>query len=275
MTLQGIDLNSYGIQLYESKHREGDVVEEHSHNVHQILYAIDGRGAILLDGKKYEMAQDNMAFIVPFSNHEIVSNDQLTLLVLGYDTSLMESRFPHNFMNEYFPVSSFIKLNPFNGSDIRYLLRKMLYEQSSEDALSGFALTIYVHELLLILAKSMTSPQVQDANSIRAERIRKYFDTYYYEMITASDVALKLGISTRYVNLIFKEQFQMTPMQYLNEVRIKVAKKMLAKTEKDIVSICFEVGYDNISTFYRTFKNVTQLSPNKYRQSAVHKPPED
>lgn len=70
----------------------------------------------------------------------------------------------------------------------------------------------------------------------------------------------------RYVNDIFKEQYHMTPMQYLTEVRIETAKKLLTESDKDIVTVCFEVGYENLSTFYRVFKNSVNMSPNQYRK---------
>ena len=48
-------------------------------------------------------------------------------------------------------------------------------------------------------------------------------------------------------------------------MRISVAKKLLAETDKDILSVCFEIGYESLSTFYRTFKRYVQMSPNQYR----------
>jgi AraC-like DNA-binding protein len=88
----------------------------------------------------------------------------------------------------------------------------------------------------------------------------------YYEPLQAGDLGSKLGISARHVNQIFKDQYQLTPTQYLTEVRVQVAQKLLQESDKDIVSICFEVGYENLSTFYRTFKGVVNLSPNLYRK---------
>ncbi|UUZ80110.1 helix-turn-helix domain-containing protein [Paenibacillus sp. P26] len=79
-------------------------------------------------------------------------------------------------------------------------------------------------------------------------------------------MAYKLGVGVRHANNIFKESYGMTPVQYLTESRIRVAKKLLIETDKDIVSICFEVGYESLPTFYRAFKNTVGLSPNKFRQ---------
>jgi transcriptional regulator GlxA family with amidase domain len=56
-----------------------------------------------------------------------------------------------------------------------------------------------------------------------------------------------------------------TPVQYLLEVRIARAKTLLKDTEHEIISICFEVGFENVSTFYRSFKQSTGLTPHQYR----------
>jgi len=58
----------------------------------------------------------------------------------------------------------------------------------------------------------------------------------------------------------------MTPMHYLTEVRMELAQKLLVQTDKDIASICFEIGFETLSSFYRTFKKYTQASPNTYRK---------
>src|SRR5690606_11019190 len=100
---------------------------------------------------------------------------------------------------------------------------------------------------------------------LRTETIQSYIDTHYYEPLTANDIADKLGISVRYVNTIFKETYQKTPIQYLMEIRVERAKKLLRQTDKEIITICFEVGYETLSTFYRAFKNATNMSPKQYR----------
>src|SRR5699024_3690688 len=127
------------------------------------------------------------------------------------------------------------------------------------------ALRLYLSQLLLIIARGEKNTGKIDANALRAERLRDYIDSHYYDWIHAEDLAARLGMSTRHMNTIFKETYQLTPIQYLTEVRVGLAKKMLAESDKDIASICFEVGFESISTFYRAFKNNTSISPNKFR----------
>ncbi|MDC3416028.1 helix-turn-helix domain-containing protein [Aquibacillus salsiterrae] len=267
MNSREVDLANKGIRLYESKHRDGDLIDEHHHDIHQVLYALEGEGSIYLNRKNYSFRQDNLAVITPNTSHSIISDSKLTVLVLAFDKDILEESIKQDLLDLFFKTTRFIELNPFDSSNLRQILRQMLYEQSYGDSINYVAIKIYLSELLLKLARSQEQPEIFDANVLRAERLRNYIDTHFYEMISADDLATKLGMSTRHMNTIFKDRYQVTPIQYLTEVRVGLAKKMLVETDKDIASICFEVGFESLSTFYRTFKNSTDISPNKYRNA--------
>ncbi|MDF2661903.1 MAG: transcriptional regulator, AraC family [Paenibacillus sp.] len=276
MTIKWIDLSPNQIDIYEQKHMGGHLVTEHHHQIHQILFVLEGEGKIRLEGETYELGGDDTAVLLPYSAHSVMSDSRLTLLVLAFEQSALDPEIAGGLLHAYFQTSVLMKPSAFTGSELRQLLRKMLFEQSkSPSPLTRLSLKVHLSQLLLALARSQeapASPAGSSSNWLRAEKIRSYIDMHYYEPLTAADLAGKLGISTRYVNNIFKERYEMTPIQYLTEVRIGLAQKLLADTGKDIISICFEVGYDSVSTFYRTFKAVAGMSPKKYRE--IGKPEE-
>lgn len=254
-----------GIYLRENKHKEKNIVKKHYHENYQILYALENEGEITFDHDHFLFSQDNLAYITPYSNHSITSNGKMTVLVLEFHLDRLDSTIQSLVDQAFLKRTKLINLNLFEAGEVRQLFRRMLYEQSQGKAINEIAMRVYLAELLLILSRTEKDPNPLDANIQRAERIRTYINTHYFEIVNASEIAQKLGISVRHVNTIFKEQYHVTPMQYLNEVRMEKAKKLLMETEKDIASICFEVGFEAISTFYRRFKEYTSLSPNKYR----------
>jgi len=265
MSLHPIVLPAEGIHMYEFKHTDGDVVKEHHHEFHQILYALEGVGSIRLDGKTHPFSQDQLVVIVPGSEHAVVSDSKLTVLVLAFDDAIFDPSIRQGLLHRFISRSRLFKPALFSGSELRHLLRKMLFEQSGGSSLGYLASKIFLTELLLVLARTQLPNSAADANSIRAERIRQFIDTHYFDNLTIQSIATMLGMSTRYVNLIFKEHFNVTPMRYLTDIRIEMAKKLLAETDKDIASICFELGFETVSTFYRIFKDAVQIPPNKYR----------
>ena len=263
--IKGENKMEHGISLKENKHSGKNLVKSHHHRVHQILYVLENKGEITFDNQKYSISQDSLAFIPPYANHSITSDVKTTVLVLEFDLDDLDNAIKNILTQQNFNETKLIELTPFEAGNVRQLLRRMLYEQTQADSISLLAVKIYLEELLLILLRSQKESNIIDANVLRAERLRDYLATHYFEIRSANDFSQKLGISTRHVNTIFKERYDVTPMKYLNEVRMEIAKKLLMETNNDIASICFEVGFEAISTFYRKFKEYTNISPNKFR----------
>lgn len=253
------------IRLYEKKHQESYAMHLHEHNNYQILYALEGAGVIQLDDARYEIKQDYAAVIFPRMNHAAASETHLTLLVLEFDEDLFADESASYWREVSFRQSEVLKLNLFLAGELRILLRKLLFEQRQNKEISSWAMRIYLLEVLLLLAKAKEAAPVTDANAFRAERIRQYIDSHYYLPLTLEHIAQQLGVSSRHASGIFKEKYQMTPMQYLAEVRIGAAKKLLLETDMDIISVGFEVGYESLPTFYRVFKKHVMMSPSQYR----------
>jgi AraC-like DNA-binding protein len=254
------------VHLYESKHKDGDVIREHHHLQHQFLYALDGKGKITLDGRTFDFEPNTAAVIVPHSNHAIVSDSRLTVLVLAFDETVLEGSIRSGLLHSQFSRSMLVTLNVIGDNELRTLLRKMLFEQSRAEPLNRLAIRIYLMQLLLVVIRNKQTFHTPLVNHLRAERLRNYLDTHYFELVNSESMAAKLGVSARHINNIFKETYRMTPLQYLTELRMGLAQKMLAETDKDISSICFEIGYESLSTFYRTFKIYRRMSPNQYRK---------
>ena len=65
---------------------------------------------------------------------------------------------------------------------------------------------------------------------------------------------------------MFKEYTGFAPAQYIQEVRMNMAKEMLANTSKSIKEIAFELGYDNKDYFFTVFRKITGITPVSYRK---------
>lgn len=265
MTLMKLTLPQTGVYLYENKHRKGANVLEHHHDVYQILYALDGDGTITIEGNDYEFSSDKTVLIFPKSSHSIQANNKLTVLVLAFTDQVSMSNQISSILELFDHRSHHFVLDQFTASSIRHLLRKMLFEQTEYDFMFKYAIPTYLTDILITLARLQLNNQYRDVNEMRSDQIRDYINSHYFENISPEHLATHFGISTRYMNGLFKAKYNMTPLQYLQQVRIDRAKQLLLETEKEIVSICFEIGYETLSTFYRTFNNLVGLSPHKFR----------
>lgn len=64
---------------------------------------------------------------------------------------------------------------------------------------------------------------------------------------------------------IFKRELGMSPNEFLILERIKIAKKIIRETSASINQVAFEVGFEDVNYFCRTFRKVEQISPTQYR----------
>jgi AraC-like DNA-binding protein len=69
----------------------------------------------------------------------------------------------------------------------------------------------------------------------------------------------------------FKRKTKKRFMEFVNETRLAHAIKLLVETDKNILEIAFECGYESSSYFYRLFRKQNKVSPQEYRKQSNEK----
>lgn len=79
------------------------------------------------------------------------------------------------------------------------------------------------------------------------------------------ETAEAVHLSRNYFLKLFKEEMNMSFVDYVTKIRMEKARKLLKDTDKTIYVISREVGYESQYHFSRKFKNLYKLTPNEYR----------
>lgn len=101
----------------------------------------------------------------------------------------------------------------------------------------------------------------------RLHRARDWMDASFTEAVTISQIARVACLSPYHFQRMFRLAFGQTAMQYLQEKRLRAAQSLLAHTEQDITSICFEVGFESLGSFSWLFGKRFGASPRAYRRA--------
>lgn len=91
-------------------------------------------------------------------------------------------------------------------------------------------------------------------------------NNYKNKNLCLGDIAAYVNISSQYLSATFKKEMNMCISDYINNVRINHASKLLLTTNSSIDEIAEKVGYNSSCYFYRTFKKYKNLSPAKYKK---------
>ena len=104
-----------------------------------------------------------------------------------------------------------------------------------------------------------------------AKQTKKLIDENYFQRKILIDKMKQLNVSTNHVASVFKQKYEISPLQYLNRIRMEYSKKMLSESVIPIIDIASEVGFDSLSAFYSFFKKQAGITPKKYRISSASK----
>ncbi len=104
-----------------------------------------------------------------------------------------------------------------------------------------------------------------------AERIRSAYQQFFSDHNRLKEELKKLGLSRNRMTQLFQLQYEKTPAEYLNELRISRAKEQLASTQDSILQIALQSGFESLSAFYTQFRKEAGVSPNEYREAITRK----
>lgn len=92
-------------------------------------------------------------------------------------------------------------------------------------------------------------------------QVKRYIAEHYKTDINRNDVAAVAYITPNYLSKRFRAETGMTLREYINQLRIEEAKRLLLSTNANISEVASEVGYDNISYFSTVFRKLCGMSP--------------
>lgn len=89
---------------------------------------------------------------------------------------------------------------------------------------------------------------------------------YQQPELTLSQLAQSLGVSNHQLSQLLNETFNKSFYQYVNELRVEQAKKLLLSENMAIVDIAQTAGFNSKPSFYKAFKSSTGLTPGEFRK---------
>ncbi len=100
----------------------------------------------------------------------------------------------------------------------------------------------------------------------RVCRAKEFIDSSFTKELTLEKIASEACLSQYHFLRVFKNIFKQTPHQYLTKKRIEKAMNLISGTDMSITEICFEIGFESLSSFSWLFRNKFGLSPDMLRQ---------
>lgn len=116
-----------------------------------------------------------------------------------------------------------------------------------------------------VLASSSFAHSSRSTESRRVQKVKQYINDNYAKPLTLSDMASLVGMSPVAFSRFFRMRTGRTLSDYIIDIRLGYAARMLVDSTKNISEICYECGFNNLSNFNRTFKAKRGYTPRDFR----------
>lgn len=180
---------------------------------------------------------------------------------------LQDNTNPMTIESAYFQlINNIIRLGQLLGADYTSLQksRKVYQQVLNQNHLFKIEQSIY-DELVLPIVETI---QIKNDHEIRSlsNKIVLLIHQQYDQDLSLDRVAEQLHYNANYLSNVFKKEMTVTFADYLQNYRLKIAKKWLEETELTIKEIAARLKYTNSQNFIRFFKKKEQVTPGEYRK---------
>ncbi|MFI4911375.1 MAG: AraC family transcriptional regulator [Sedimentisphaeraceae bacterium JB056] len=262
------DLPAYGVLVESHHHGPNFKTGIHRHSYSTLIYVVSGRGRCITEKGDHYLESDSVLMLERNMPHQMIDKPSgaMVVFVVYFSDSLplVDEKMTRKLFNE--PL---VQVPRHNSRQLRQILRQMLYEQNAKPEFNDIALTQCFSSIMLMLYR-LAAAGVENKSSQKSQDrvldVLNYVHSHYYETFTLSDIAADAGLSERQFANICRQLKGQSFVQYLNSIRTQKASELLIETSMSISAIAFEVGFEEISTFYRAFKKHQGQSPMSLRK---------
>ncbi len=112
-------------------------------------------------------------------------------------------------------------------------------------------------------------PQKQARKTETADRMKQvlsYIGDHYKEALTLEELSRQCGLCQGHFCRVFRQYTLKTPVQYINTVRLDAAAQLLRTTDRKVLDIALDTGFNSVSYFTGVFRDYVGMTPTVYRK---------
>ena len=161
-----------------------------------------------------------------------------------------------------FPMQAIMKV--YNRLD------KLAFEEQGFYSVIHFMSILYdlsLYDDAKVLSSSSFAKIETYSDSRRVQKVQRYIAEHYQEEIRLNTLANMVGMTPVSFSRFFRLRTGRTLSEYIIDIRLGSATRLLVDSQRTIAEICYECGFNNLSNFNRMFKRKKGCSPKEFRDN--------
>ncbi len=255
---------------------------KHRHNYIEINYVVKGELRQKVDNDSIILKKGELLFLNQHIEHEIEACGEDDLII-NFIIQPLFFQFIFQYLNGENIITEFLINSLFNHTqngqylyyavsdveEIQELVENLIKEENANSLLAESKMKLYMGLLLIELVKNtdkITKNRLSSSQHFIVVESLKYIEEHYKNG-SLQELAEQLMQSSSSLSKNIKKATGFTFKDLMQEKRLMKAKELLETTNFPVRSVVEEVGYDNISYFYRIFKSKYKKTPKELRKA--------
>lgn len=250
-----------GEDIHVRRKREHTSYSKHWHNYFEIIFYHNCQGYCDLNGERYDLTERCLFLLSPKDFHEITTEDlpKSESIIVSFNEQIAD----HRLLKDLTAAPIMLTNVPSSLCDA---LERLYVLFQGKEKHRGAHLTHLLNHILLEILE--TGKPLSSDSPVLPPIIREsisYILQNPSEGITLETMADRYKVTKTYFSHLFHDTVGVTFKQYLTDIRMDCAKRMLALGDLPIIDVGFECGYTTPSQFVRAFKKNVGVTPSQYR----------
>lgn len=263
------------------------------HDTHELTYLRKGSAKFTMGGKTYQLSEGQTFVIKPHVTHTFyIQEEDTEMAVVYFDFAAMKSGDKGRASivpAESTPLNSFLNfimddVMDMNGDpviilegrgseSIAEICERIIREENHKEIGKDLLLQAQAVELLVVFSRALHDQwqenlRVQTGKAEELVEIATEFINHNYaKSISVSDIAGHVFLSPGYFARAFREVMDISPMNYLVQLRVRKACELLAQDDLKISAIAAQVGFSSPQRFNAAFRKIMDQTPMEYRKA--------
>lgn len=258
----------------------------HWHEEMEIALIEEGQAEINVDLTNFTAYAGDISFVKPLSLHSFKkpNNTGVIWRSMVFNLSMLQSALTDGCLIKYIaPILNnenelplIINKNNEGYEEIKKTIEDLFlcynnnydgYELEIKSLLFRLFSLMYKYNLIKKSSKKIT---LSSDASYKLKNVLHYIGENYPNPITIKELAQISNFSEFHFMKFFKKHIGITAVEYINNVRLTESCRLLLTTDKSIMDISFEVGFNSVSYFNKLFKNTYNLTPKEFRKTSLN-----
>ncbi len=225
--------------------------QRHSHNFLELIYFIDGQANIKGEKSEYRASPFNVIVYPEGIKHQelLNMNRHQEIICIG-----LQLQSPSK-------LKTVLSLKDQHNK-LRWIFSELHHQYCIEDEKNHDIIYSLVRLIFFYIQQFLKKGGNTSTN--RMEQAICYIRENFHTPITVEQLADFVNVSPTFLNNLFKKETGITPISYVNHVRVEIAKQLLLSADTSITIVCEQVGIEDPKYFSRLFKKIEGITPSKY-----------